>query len=160
MFPCNFPIQPAPLTGTATHRPSARRAYRSDAARTPHGDSNALCWAKSQRNRMQPAPLTGTATCRVHPAQCPDMMQPAPLTGTATLALPLERLCYTRCSPRPSRGQQRTRPRRCYRSVRDAARTPHGDSNVAVPCRRLLIFRDAARTPHGDKKGGVTQGSV
>ena len=31
-------MQPAPLTGTATHRPSARRAYRSDAARTPHGD--------------------------------------------------------------------------------------------------------------------------
>ena len=65
-------------------------------------------------------------------------MQPAPLTGTATngnlLPIPLDR-------------------------VTDAARTPHGDSNVQ--CEFLtLCRRDAARTPHGDKKSGVTQGSV
>ena len=56
-------------------------------------------------------------------------MQPAPLTGTATFLINIESL----------------------REEVDAARTPHGDSNVLSPVRVVTaMVDDAARTPHGD----------
>ncbi len=64
-------------------------------------------------------------------------MQPAPLTGTATRGV----ISYNHFTF-------------------DAARTPHGGSNVMPSSFSSTQDLDAARTPHGDKKGGVTQGSV
>ena len=56
-------------------------------------------------------------------------MQPAPLTGTVTVDM--EDL---------------------YLNGDDAARTPHGDSNVRGQSGYTRVYdkRDAARTPHGD----------
>ena len=98
-------------------------------------------------------------------------MQPAPLTGTATLLV-----CWlfgcSRCSPHPSRGQQlyegeihRVFLRKmqpvpltgtatlwhrvlAFKSCRDAARTPHGDSNpsVVLPHAYALLMQPAPLT--------------
>ena len=57
-------MQPAPLTGTATGRSLKETLHLvSDAARTPHGDSNSAAYLLNNLSMsMQPAPLTGTAT--------------------------------------------------------------------------------------------------
>ena len=62
-------------------------------------------------------------------------MQPAPLTGTVT--------CQHLCAAH---------------NTQDAARTPHGDSNVAGII-ILGVVVDAARTPHGDSNPAETLGS-
>ena len=79
---------------------------------------------------MQPAPLTGTATAPFGTFWSLSFrMQPAPLTGTATM--------YSAIAIREG--------------PKDAARTPHGDGNMAAPILKALAFlADAARTPHGD----------
>ena len=60
-------------------------------------------------------------------------MQPAPLTGTATAAAAAPALDFV-----------------------DAARTPHGDSNLGGNrCAVQIDAVDAARTPHGDSNGFV-----
>ena len=58
-----------------------------------------------------------------------------------------------RCSPCPSRGQQRANLSGSNAGESDAARAPHGDSNVLA----LLVgpaLIDAARAPHGDSNPG------
>ena len=133
-------MQPAPLTGTATGRSLKETLHLvSDAARAPHGDSNSY-FAVTRR----PSAV---------------MMQPAPLTGTATAEhLPI--LC----------------------SAGDAARTPRGDSNFTArhegvyggmqpapltgTATKIFLVQlafchlDAARTPHGDEKRETRNSSV
>ena len=95
---------------------------------------------------MQPAPLTGTATTLVsyNPRQ-PFKMQPAPLTGTATIEiLRVDEPPLLRCSPHPSRGQQRRLPEAPGTCRKDAARTPHGDSNLMIPTAAIAIMMQPA----------------
>ena len=56
----------------------------------------------------------------------------------------------TRCSPHPSRGQQLVVLVGLNECGRDAARTPHGDSNYRDKSKADRKRSDAARTPHGD----------
>ena len=112
---------------------------------------------------MQPAPLTGTATgCRLPKLEKREMMQPAPLTGTATASGSISDRIELRCSPHPSRGQQPfPHGAGCGRSVhRDAARTPHGDSNQipAYPTQSNIVMQPVPFT--GTKKRETRNSSV
>ena len=85
-------------------------SFLADAARIPHGDNNPAATCKNTATRMQPVPLTGTTTkYGVYHRLISFAMQPVPLTGTATVGLFLLVL-----------GDD------------DAARTPHGDNNITA----------------------------
>ena len=126
-----------------------------DAARTPHGDNNPAVTCKNTATRMQPVPLTGTTTkYGVYHRLISFAMQPVPLTETATSGCSKHPARNPRCSPHPSRGQQRLENcfivlvgsgcspcpsrgqqqmrRRCHSFQMDAARAPHGDNNILV----------------------------
>ena len=145
-------MQPAPLTGTATVGAYAQIAVHVDAARAPHGDSN-ICGriAFSAVLEMQPAPLTGTATSPESglPSSGSFRCSPHPSRGQQ-LFTSCSYAPWVLCSPHPSRGQQLYVKFIILMALySDAARTPHGDSNI-TETRSILHFVDAARSPHGD----------
>ena len=122
-------MQPAPLTGTATGRSLKETLHLvSDAARTPHGDSNSAAYLLNNLSMS---------------------MQPAPLTGTAT-APPGSHLWSYRCSPRPSRGQQLCDKVSFGHSVKMQPAPLTGTATSLVKLLSFGFFLDAARTPHGD----------
>ena len=102
---------------------------------------------------MQPAPLTGTATS----LSClqkllATQMQPAPLTGTATPAIwNWSRPC-PRCSPHPSRGQQRRVHSPIRNCRQDAAHTPHGDNNFLFQPLPVLPTRCSPHPSRGQQQ--------
>ena len=122
-----------------------------DAARSPHGDSNLTVIILS--------PLIPDAARSPH-GDSNDICQvllverqrcsPHPSRGQQRYRPASVPRPHWRCSPHPSRGQQRFRFDQLGQRLQDAARTPHGDS-ISTSCiqnsRRQL---DAARAPHGD----------
>ena len=81
---------------------------------------------------MQPAPLTGTTTRSWPSSASPGpRCSPCPSRGQQRLENCFIVLVGSGCSPCPSRGQQQMR-RRCHSFQMDAARAPHGDNNILV----------------------------
>ena len=128
----SYRMQPVPLTGTVTPSLAGGERLAYDAARTPHGDSN-LPIPPLQRSplMMQPVPLTGTVTKNgAVPRSTTIRMQPVPLTGTVTkCSFPFY-----------------------ISSISDAARTPHGDSNLNILTHNKLLSRCSPYPSRGQQR--------